>query len=515
MKTIAYARVSTKEQERDGYSLDAQKHEFEQYALSKGFTVDEFYVESHSAKKSANRPIFNKIIDIILKAKTPVRLLVHKVDRLARNYKDYGSIEDLIFDKGMELHLVHDRAVLNKNSAPSDFASCGFNLVMGRVYVQNLSSEVKKGMYQKARDGWMPGNVPFGYYNDKNTGTVVVDSEKAQFVKRAFALYATGSYSLALVRDKLHEEGYVYKPHKAKIDKPTLHSMLQNRFYIGQFQMKGEVHPGKHEPLIPLDVYKQVQKAFEQVNRPKVSKDNGFMFGGLITCGRCGCAVTPQMQKKKYIYYHCTNHKGTCKDQPYLRQEALSEQFAEAFKAIQVPAEHIPLIIADLRKGHKDEITYHKQQTENIQRQISKHKDRLNNLLTMRMDGEIDTDTFKTKQNQIQDEVMHLESSLSAHTMANFDYIDRAEKILELAKDAHSLYLSRNGDDRRKLINLVLSNCTLDAGNLRYEYEKPFDLFEKMVSCKEWWAIGDLNTRTSPLSAARSIAPKWFSVIFT
>ncbi len=498
MKTIAYARVSTKEQERDGYSLEAQKHEFKQYALSKGFIIDEFQVESHSAKRSATRPIFNQIIANIQSSRQPVRLLVHKLDRLSRNHKDYGTINELIDEKGLELHIIHEQRILTKDSSYADTAICDIDMMIARGYIKNLSKEVKKGMHQKARNGWMPGNVPFGYYNDRNTRTIAVDSEKAQFVKRAFTLYATGSYSLSLVRDKLFEEGYVYKPHKAKIDKPTLHSMLQNRFYIGQFQMKGEVHQGRHEPLIPLDIYKQVQKAFEQVNRPKVSKDNDFMFGGLITCGRCGCAVTPQMQKKKYVYYHCTNHKGTCKDQPYLREEALSEQFAKAFKAIQVPAEHIPLIIADLRKGHKDEITYHKQQTENIQRQISKHKDRLNNLLTMRMDGEIDTDTFKTKQNQIQDEVMHLESSLSAHTLANFDYIDRAEKILELAKDAYSLYLSRNGDERRKLINLVLSNCTLDAGILRYEYEKPFDLFENMSELKEWWAIGDLNTGPHP-----------------
>ena len=495
MKTIAYARVSTKEQEREGYSLEAQKYEFERYAASNGFEIDKFISESVSAKRSDGRPEFNQLLKDIRNSKKPMCLLVHKIDRLARNYSDYGAIEELICYNGLEIHLVHDRKVLNKNSPSSEFAACGFNMVMARNYVINLSTEVKKGMYEKARQGWMPGNVPYGYHNDRNTRTIELIEQEGRFVARAFELYARGNTSLKLVSEQLFNEGYIYKPGKPKIDRSSLDLILRNRFYTGQFKLNDEVYPGLHQPLISIEQYDQVQQAFKKANRPKDVQNHGFTFAGLMTCGRCGCAITGQIQKTKYIYYHCTNYHGTCKDQPYTREGDLSQQFAEAFKPLQVPEEYIHLIIDDLRKGHQKEIKHHEQHMVNMERQISQNKDRLNQLLTMRLDGEIDSDTFKARQNQIQDTILHLEASRNAHTLANLDYIDKAEKILELAKAAYSLYLTRNPQERRKLIDLVLYNCTLDAGKLHYEYHQPFDLFYKMATCTEWWAVLDSNQR--------------------
>ena len=361
MKTIAYARVSTKEQEREGYSLDAQKYEFERYSTSKNFEIDEFVFESLSAKRSDGRPKFGKLLEDFKNAKKPMRLLVHKLDRLTRNFGDYGAIEELICYNGLEIHLVHDRKVLNKNSPPSEFATCGFGMVMARNYILNLSTEVKKGMYEKARRGWMPGNVPYGYRNDRNTRTIQIDEQESRLVARAFELYAGGNSSLKLVREQLYDEGFLYKPHKPKIDRSSLVLVLHNRFYTGQFKMNGEVYNGLHTPLVSIEQYDQVQRAFEKANRPKDVKNRDFLFAGLLTCGRCGCAITAQIQKQKYIYYHCTNYHGNCKDQPYTKETDLSLMFSEAFKPLQVPKEYINLIIANLRQGHEKEIVNHEQ----------------------------------------------------------------------------------------------------------------------------------------------------------
>ena len=62
--------------------------------------------------------------------------------------------------------------------------------------------------------------------------------------------------------------------------------------------------------------------------KPTKNKSNKGMFPytNLIKCGNCGCYLTAEIKKDKYIYYHCTEKKGTCK-QPYIKQEVVEAEF--------------------------------------------------------------------------------------------------------------------------------------------------------------------------------------------
>ncbi len=62
---------------------------------------------------------------------------------------------------------------------------------------------------------------------------------------------------------------------------------------------------------------------------------HAFAFTGLITCGHCGCAITAEIKKGKYIYYHCSRSKGCCPE-PYVRQEVLDEKFAAVLRRFRV-----------------------------------------------------------------------------------------------------------------------------------------------------------------------------------
>jgi len=56
---------------------------------------------------------------------------------------------------------------------------------------------------------------------------------------------------------------------------------------------------------------------------------------GLLICAKCGCSITAEMKKGKYVYYHCTNFRGEC-DNSYIRQEALADRLADVIKQIQI-----------------------------------------------------------------------------------------------------------------------------------------------------------------------------------
>jgi len=501
MTAYAYIRVSTERQEDEGYSLPAQENHIIDYAKRLGFSLehDHIYREAKSAKK-AGRKVFNKMLEKIQKEKSPVKLLVDKTDRLGRNNYDHYKIELLMEEKGLQLHIVKENKVIDKNSPPGEKLLHGINVALAKHYVDNLSQESKKGMHEKARQGWMPGNVPYGYKNNKDTREIDIVSEQAIFVKRAYELCTINKYSLVLIRDTLFQEGFMYKPDKPKIHLATLHGMLTNRFYTGQFKMKGEIYDGKHVPIISIEDYKQAVELFKRANRPKETKQKEqFIYSGLLICADCGCSITAQIQKMKYVYYHCTNYHKKCKSQVYVREERLTEQFANALKKVQLPDEYIPQIIADLKKGHKEEIEQHQRRIDTINRQVTVIQNRLKKLLDVFLEDKITHQEYIDKQNSLKDESAQLEFLRSSYTNANFGYVDKASRILELAKGAYDLFLSQSAEEKRNFINLLLLNCKLDGENLRYDYNQPFDMFYKMTESKEWWRITELNCRHKDL----------------
>jgi len=130
----------------------------------------------------------------------------------------------------------------------------------------------------------------------------VIDQQTAPLVIRAFNLYSEGNKSLASVAKQLHEEGFVYKAAKPKLDKSHLESILKNVFYVGQFYFSGKYYKGKHEPLISEELFEEVQRAFKKDGKPLYRKEHSFAFASFITCGECGSTITAEIKKGKYVY---------------------------------------------------------------------------------------------------------------------------------------------------------------------------------------------------------------------
>ena len=92
-KVVIYARVSSKKQEEEGYSIPAQLKFLNEYAAKNEFTVVKEFVDSETAKK-AGRTHFGEMITFLKKNKTVNTILVEKTDRLYRNFKDYVYYSD-------------------------------------------------------------------------------------------------------------------------------------------------------------------------------------------------------------------------------------------------------------------------------------------------------------------------------------------------------------------------------------------------------------------------------------
>jgi len=157
-EAVIYARVSSKEQEKEGYSIPAQLKLLNSYALDQGCRIVQEFVDVETAKKTG-RPGFNSMVDFFrkqLKSKSPKEpchiLLVEKTDRLYRNLKDWVTIDDL----NLDIHFVKENVVLSKDSRSSEKFMHGIKVLMAKNYIDNLSEETKKGMLEKAEQGIFP-----------------------------------------------------------------------------------------------------------------------------------------------------------------------------------------------------------------------------------------------------------------------------------------------------------------------------------------------------------------------
>ena len=164
---VIYARVSSKEQEKEGFSIPAQLKLLRGYAAEQHLTVVQEFMDVETAKR-AGRTGFTAMVDFFkkqTKSKTPEHscliLLVEKTDRLYRNIRDWITLDDL----ELEIHFVKENVVLSRDSRSSEKFIHGIKVLMAKNYIDNLSEETKKGMLEKAEQGIYPTVAPLGYRN--------------------------------------------------------------------------------------------------------------------------------------------------------------------------------------------------------------------------------------------------------------------------------------------------------------------------------------------------------------
>lgn len=323
-EAVMYTRVSSREQEQEGYSLEAQTRIVREYAEKSGIRVVQAFEDVETAKATGRK----QFAEMVARFKRYPRcrvLLVEKTDRLYRNQRDALTLEDL----DIEIHFVKEGQILSKNSKSQVKLMHDIRLAIARNYSENLKEEVKKGMVEKASQGIFPGHAPFGYRNNKAERTIEVDPEDSPIVNRIFELYATGKHSLTtLARAIRGETG-------KSISRGNVHLILKNSFYMGFFEWGGRTCPGTQPTYVNPGLYRKAQAVLRGHNRPRHSKRQ-LAFRGLMTCAYDGCMVTGEIQKEKYTFYRCTGHRGKC-PLPRFREADIAECLGESLKGIQVP----------------------------------------------------------------------------------------------------------------------------------------------------------------------------------
>lgn len=273
IKAVIYARVSSKEQEETGYSLEAQEKLLKDYAEQKGFELVKIYKVTESASGKQIRKMFIEMIQFVTKKNINV-ILCEKIDRLTRNLKDAATASDWILEGDQrEIHFVKENFVVSKHTRAHENFVWDMKVAMARFYTNNLSEEVKKGQKEKTAQGWLPTKPPLGYrtIGEKGHKIHVVDEKVAPLIKQMFTLYATGNYSTAALGEKMHKLGFRSRG-GGRVVKSKVHVLLSDPFYYGKFIWKGKEYEGKHESIISRDMFEQVKAKLTRPSAPYHNK---------------------------------------------------------------------------------------------------------------------------------------------------------------------------------------------------------------------------------------------------
>jgi site-specific DNA recombinase len=486
-QTVIYARVSSKEQEKEGFSIPAQLKLLKEYVAANGFAIAREYVDVETAKQTG-RAAFGEMV-AYLKAHPSVRvMLVEKTDRLYRNLKDWVTVDEL----EVEIHFPKEGVVLSRESRSSEKFMHGIKVLMAKNYIDNLSEEARKGMQEKAEQGIWPTKSPLGYRNvagPDGKKVIATDPEVAPIVSKLFEWYATGQYSLKQAAQGARDAGFIYRRTGASVPISAVHTILRNRFYTGQFEWNGKVIQGRHQPLVSVELWERVQGVLDGRNANKAKRGkHDFAFSGLIACAKCGCSVVGEIKKQRYVYYHCTGYADKCQGNPascrrrYVREEALEEKFTELLGRLRFEDEVLEWVRESLQASHADERREHE---EAIRRLHAEHKrlgDRINAMYLDKLDGRVDGTFFDKMSARWREDQNHCLREIARHESAEQSYMDEGVQILELARNAQKLFERQQPREKRRLLNFVLSNCTWENGEVVATFRQPFDLLAKTTA---------------------------------
>jgi site-specific DNA recombinase len=461
-RCIAYVRVSSPKQGE--VSLPEQRRIIAEYAARHQITIIEWFEEKKTAAKRG-RPTFAKMLAILRKGKAS-GVVIHKIDRSARNLRDWADLGELI-DAGISVHLAGDNLDLQTRGGR---LSADIQAVIAADFIRNLREETKKGMYGRLRQGLFPTGAPLGYLNNGKGKVKTIDPIRGPLIRQAFELYATGCYSLLSLRDELIRRGLAGRKGKP-VSVNSLSLILNNPFYTGIIRVKAtnETYSGIHEPLIPTRLFEAVQSRLHDKTHTKVRR-HVFTFRQLVRCGTCGRTIVGELQKG-HVYYRC--HNGSCPRQAF-REEVLDGAACREFDKLH---------FTDAERNKLRELVGREEQHAGKKRlearraidlRLSQVTDRLMKLTDAYIDETIEKTLFEERKRRLIAEQRELEDRRQEFAQAQGTEGVVLAAILGRADGALLSYTAGLAEERHKLVESMTSNRLVRQNEPYFELSNPY-----------------------------------------
>ncbi|RWQ58821.1 recombinase family protein [Mesorhizobium sp.] len=441
---FGYVRVSTQKQ-GEGVSLDAQRNAIEQFAARNDIAITEWFEEKQTAAKGG-RPVFGAMLKA-LRHRKAAGVVMHKIDRSARNFADWAKIGDLA-DAGIDVHFA---------SESLDFRSRGGRLsadiqaVIAADYIRNLREETIKGITGRLGQGLYPFRAPIGYLDNGGGKPKTLDPATAPLIRRTFELYANRQHSLRSLRGELERLG-LRNAHGKPLSKCGVETVLNNPFYCGIIRIKrtGAIYQGVHEPLISAALFERVQLTKADKTNKKVTKHN-HTYRGLFRCAACHAAMTPELQKG-HVYYRCQTQGCPTK---CVREGELERVVQATLSRVRLTDEDVTKLTEEIEAWceTREEPDF----AATAAMQLGQIDSRLDGLTDALIDRIIDNDTYSKRKEGMLLEKARIAEEVKLKQNQRNDPAN-VRRFLELIKCLAATFLFAQSAEKREIVDIATSN---------------------------------------------------------
>lgn len=479
MKVAIYLRVSTLDQatknnQREGYSIPAQREACRRKAKELGATRIREYADRGESARSASRPELQRLLHDLCDKKQNIQcVIVHKIDRLARNLHDDVMIGLAIKKAGATLVSVTE----NIDETPSGRLLHGIMATIAEFYSRNLAAEAFKGATEKAKRGGTPFQAPIGYVNvtervnRREVHTIALDQSRAPLIRWAFECYATGDYSELELLDQLSKRGLRTRLRSRSKVEPISHGglnkLLQNRYYLGYVTYCGVEYKGNHQPLVTPAVFAAGQAIREsRYCLSRKNRSHNHYLSRLLLCSRCNRHLCYMVSKHRYEYYSCLNRKNQQCNQPYIPAQKIEQGVINQLKLLKLSVSDRQKLSEQIENELGSERTYAETDIKTQTQRVVRLQAEKENLLQTYYDKVISADLFKSEQKRIDKEIRQAQGVIAEATR-RLKFIDgRQVRALKMVKelDFSKAYINADPAIRRHFCKALFDKLAVDDG---------------------------------------------------
>jgi site-specific DNA recombinase len=486
-QAVMYLRVSSAQQadkdfDKEGFSIPAQREACQREADKLGALIvpEGEYIDRGESAKTTKRPALRAMLARIERGDIDY-VIVHKVDRLARNRADDIEIVMAIRKAGAQLVSVTE----NIDETPSGLLMHGIMSSIAEFYSRNLAAEVIKGSTQKAKRGGTPFRAPIGYLHGRadvdgrEVRIVVLDPERAPLVRATFTLYASGDFALSELAAIMEERGLRSRPTRKfperTLKAKDLQKLLRNPYYMGIVSYAGKVYPGRHEPLVDEEIFQQVQ---DLLTSKKVSGERAWRhfhyLRGSLYCRECGCRLMFTQAKGKsggtYDYFVCPGRQHADCTQPHHRVEAVEAAVEQHYATVRLSEADRCRVRAAVHAHVTAIKTQTAEQASESERKLLDLDAAEQKLLTKYYDDRVSEALFDKEQDRISRERVAANRQIERLSVKHDQILDRLDQALALTDDIQRAYVNANPQERRLLNQAFFERLEIDTeevGNAR------------------------------------------------
>jgi len=465
---FGYTRVSTAKQ-GEGVSLSEQKQSISRYADREGLRVVEWFEERETAAKRG-RPVWSAMLQRLRRGETR-GVVIHKIDRSARNLKDWADLGELL-DKGLEVHFAHESMDLGSRGGR---LAADIQAVVAADYVRNLREETLKGFYGRLKQGIYPLPAPIGYLDQGAGKAKTIDPERGPLVKRAFELYSTGDWSLETLAEELRRRG-LRTTRRTAVTKNMLARALRNPFYTGiiYIRKRGETFEGAHEALVSRGLFEDVQAVLDGKMPRKIVK-HSFLLRRLIKCALCGRTLVGELQKGR-VYYRC--HGKNC-PMTTIREDRAVGALRKVLSRIALEEDEMEFARELLDEREEADGAGQAKMLEGMKLSLAKISERLDKLTDVYLDREIGRDAYQERRERLLVERRDLRDRMRRLEENPGEPYQRVRRALELSETALLSFEVAEDDEKREQVKIMSSNLTASPEGLSVELREPFVFFSE------------------------------------